>query len=74
MGKLRILSGREVCSIFASEGFEEREQNGSHIPMRRTFGGTSITVSVPNHKELAIGTLCSIIRRSGVPRELFEEK
>jgi predicted RNA binding protein YcfA (HicA-like mRNA interferase family) len=72
MGKLRILSGRETCNLLALHGFEEREQKGSHIPMKRTIDGTSITVSVPNHKELAIGTLVGLIRKSGLPRELFE--
>jgi predicted RNA binding protein YcfA (HicA-like mRNA interferase family) len=30
------------------------------------------TVAVPDHKELAIGTLRAIIRQSGVPRSEFE--
>jgi predicted RNA binding protein YcfA (HicA-like mRNA interferase family) len=39
---------------------------------RRTDTG-SVTVPVPDHGELAIGTLLSIIRQSGVPRAQFEE-
>jgi len=38
---------------------------------RGDIGG--ITVPVPDHRELAIGTLLSIIRQSGIPREHFEE-
>ena len=38
----------------------------------KTMPGDSITVSVPEHDELRIGTLSSIIRLSGLPRELFE--
>ncbi len=34
---------------------------------------TIITVPVPNHTEVKIGTLQSIIRQSGLPRHLFEE-
>lgn len=37
----------------------------------RTAQGT-ITVPVPDHPEVAIGTLLSIIRQSGVPRASFE--
>ena len=33
---------------------------------------TTISIPVPNHRELAIGTLGNIIRRSGLPREMFE--
>ena len=39
---------------------------------RRTNAGT-VTVPVPDHREVRIGTLQSIIRQSGVPRALFEE-
>lgn len=38
---------------------------------KKTIEGT-ITVPVPNHKELKIGTLMSIIRQSGIPRNEFE--
>lgn len=33
---------------------------------------STITVPIPNYKELKIGTLQSIIRQSGLPRSLFE--
>jgi hypothetical protein len=39
---------------------------------RRTVAG-GITVPIPDHRELAIGTLLSIIRQSGIPRAEFEE-
>ena len=38
---------------------------------RRSEEGT-VTVPVPDHPELKIGTLLSIIRQSGVPRAEFE--
>lgn len=37
---------------------------------RTTFG--TVTVPVPNHSELKLGTLRSIIRQSGLSREVFE--
>lgn len=73
MGRLRVLSGRDVCKILASAGFVEVRQRGSHVVMqRRTATGTT-TAPVPNHSEVRIGTLQSIIRQSGLPRALFEE-
>lgn len=72
MGKLRILSGREVCKILAAYDFIEIRQSGSHIIMQLKTKDTTITVPVPNHPELKIGTLQSIIRQSGLPRHLFE--
>ena len=32
----------------------------------------TITVVVPNHSEIAIGTLAAIVRQSGLSRSLFE--
>ena len=73
MGRLRVLSGREVCRILQQHGFVEVRRRGSHIVMQRRTEAGSITVPIPDHDELAIGTLLSIIRQSGVPRVEFEE-
>ena len=73
MGRLRVLSGREVCRILEQHGFVEVRRRGSHVVMQRRTDTGSVTVPVPDHRELAIGTLLSIIRQSGIPRVLFEE-
>jgi predicted RNA binding protein YcfA (HicA-like mRNA interferase family) len=41
--------------------------------MQKKIPGSTITVPVPDHDEVRIGTLQSIIRQSGLPRTLFEE-
>ena len=58
--------------ILAAHGFSEVRRRGSHILMQRVEGGEATTVPVPNHGELRVGTLMSIIRQSGLPRLLFE--
>lgn len=73
MGRLRVLSGREVCKILAQHGFAETRRRGSHIVMQKKIEGSTITVPIPDHSEIRIGTLQSIIRQSGLPRSLFEE-
>ena len=73
MGRLRVLSGRDVCKILASAGFVEVRQRGSHVVMQRRDSSGTTTVPVPDHREVRIGTLRSIIRQSGLPRALFEE-
>jgi predicted RNA binding protein YcfA (HicA-like mRNA interferase family) len=42
--------------------------------MQRKTDGSTITVPVPDHKEVRLGTLQSIIRQSGLLRSLFEEE
>jgi len=70
--KLKILSGKEVCKILAQHEFFEVRQKGSHIVMQKKTNNTIITVPVPNHSEIKIGTLQSIIRQSGISKEYFE--
>jgi predicted RNA binding protein YcfA (HicA-like mRNA interferase family) len=72
LGKLRVLSGRAVCQILEAEGFIAVRQRGSHIVMQKRSEGTTVTVPVPDHAELKVGTLTSIIRQSGVARSRFE--
>lgn len=68
---MRTLSGKEVCAILKKHGFEQVRQLGSHIIMQKQVPGSTITVPVPDHKELRIGTLLSIIRQSQLDRSLF---
>jgi len=72
LGRLRVLSGREVCQILAANGFAEVRRRGSHIVMQKRLPDTTVTVVIPDHKELKTGTLASIIRQSRLPREVFE--
>ena len=72
MGKLRVLSGQEVCAILERHGYLRVRQRGSHIVMQRVEDDVTTTVPVPDHHELRIGTLRSIIRQSGVARSEFE--
>jgi predicted RNA binding protein YcfA (HicA-like mRNA interferase family) len=72
LGKLKILSGKEVCRILELNGFLNIRQKGSHVIMQKKIGNTTITVPVPNHPEIKLGTLQSIIRQSKLNRELFE--
>lgn len=72
MGRLRVLSGRQVCEILKNHGFVEVRRRGSHVVMQKRTDDGTLTVPVPDHAEIRIGTLRSIIRQSGAPREKFE--
>lgn len=73
MPKLRVLSGQDVCRIMAQHGFKQVRRKGSHIILQKATGNSTITVPVPDHDELKLGTLTGIIRQSGLPRSLFEQ-
>ncbi len=51
MGRLRVLSGREVCRILRQHGFVEQRRRGSHVVMQRRGDTGSITVPVPDYRE-----------------------
>ncbi|HEY0015766.1 MAG TPA: type II toxin-antitoxin system HicA family toxin [Longimicrobium sp.] len=73
MGKLRVLSGADVCAILAAHGFQAVRQRGSHVVMQKREMESTLSVPVPLHRELRTGTLAAIIRQSSLPRVLFEE-
>ncbi|MFL2912063.1 MAG: type II toxin-antitoxin system HicA family toxin [Opitutales bacterium] len=73
MPKLPRISGKELASILEVNGFIKVRQRGSHMVLQKRLKTTTITVPVPDHKELKTGTLRSIIRQSGLSRSLFEK-
>lgn len=72
MGKLPVLSGKDVCDILRRHGFVEVRRRGSHIVLQKVIPGGTITVPVPDHDQLRAGTLLAIMRQTGLPRSLFE--
>lgn len=69
MASLPALSGREVVKAFAKDGWQMVTQRGSHMIMIKT--GQMATLSIPDHREVAKGTLRSLIRSSGMTLEQF---
>lgn len=72
MPGLPRLSGREVVKVFAKDGWEKVRQRGSHVILVKE--GSWVTLSVPAHKEIAKGTLRSLIKTSGMSVEEFVRK
>jgi len=68
--KLPVVSGSDAVKAFGRAGYELDEQHGSHMILRRT-DPPHRRLSVPNHKELAKGTLRALIRETGLTVEEF---
>ena len=71
MPALPVLSGKEVRQAFEQDGWWFKRQRGSHMILVKT--GSIATLSVPNHKEVARGTLRSLIRSAGMTTDEFLE-
>ncbi|MDT4952422.1 MAG: hypothetical protein QOJ02_560 [Acidobacteriota bacterium] len=69
MASLPALSGAEVVRVLESFGWNVARQRGSHIIM--TKAGQIVTLSIPNHKEVAKGTLRSLIRSANLTVDEF---
>ena len=72
MSKLPIISGKEAIKVLSKIGYKVDHQTGSHFILRqREYPHRRLTV--PNHKEIAKGTLRGIIKQSGLSIENFIE-
>jgi predicted RNA binding protein YcfA (HicA-like mRNA interferase family) len=69
MPSLPSVSGREVVKALGKDGWEFARQKGSHMIVVKP--GHIASLSVPDHKEIAKGTLRSLIRSSGLSVEEF---
>lgn len=69
MASVPVLSGREVVRVFERLGWQVARQSASHIIMVK--GGETATLSVPDHREVAKGTLRSLIRTAGLTVQEF---
>lgn len=70
MSKLPVVSGKEALKIFQKVGYELDHQTGSHMILRRNEPPYR-RLTVPNHKEIAKGTLRSLVREAGLTVEEF---
>ena len=71
MSTLPRISGREVVSALLKVGYERDRQKGSHIVLRQVIYPYRRIV-VPDHREVAKGTLRKIIKQVGLTVEEFK--
>jgi predicted RNA binding protein YcfA (HicA-like mRNA interferase family) len=69
MPPLPTLSGKQVVRLLEKAGWEKVRQRGSHMILVKPEEMASL--SVPNHNEVAKGTLRSLIRAAGLTSEGF---
>ena len=69
MPDLPVVSGRDARQAFERLGWMFRRQTGSHLIL--TKAGSIASLSIPDHRELAPGTLRKLIRAAGISVEEF---
>ena len=68
MSRLPACSGQDAVRVFRKLGYQVDHQTGSHIILRHP---QMRRLTVPNHRELAKGTLRALIREAGITKEEF---
>lgn len=68
--KLPLISGKDVVKALGKLGYTINDQKGSHIHLRHPVRRP---LTVPNHPEVARGTLRIIIRDAEITVERFLE-
>ena len=71
MAALPSVSGERAVRVFQKAGWVKDRQHGSHVILIRS--GNPASLSVPLHRELAPGTLRSLIRAPGMTVTQFVE-
>ena len=69
MPALPVISGAEAVKAFEKSGWRVDRQRGSHVVMLKA--GHRASLSVPQHSELAPGTLRSLFRAAGMAVDAF---
>jgi predicted RNA binding protein YcfA (HicA-like mRNA interferase family) len=67
---LPVVSGREVVNALSKVGYVPDRQKGSHIILRQQ-APPHRRLTVPDHKDVAKGTLRTIIRQAGLTVDEF---
>lgn len=68
--KLPVVSGKDVIKALSKIGYYVRAQKGSHVHLRHPYRKP---LTVPNHPEIAKGTLRAIIKEAGLTVAEFLE-
>lgn len=68
MSRLPVVSGKEAIKALLKLGYYMRDRESSHIHLRHTHRQP---LTIPDHKEIARGTLRAIIRAAGLTIEEF---
>jgi predicted RNA binding protein YcfA (HicA-like mRNA interferase family) len=69
MGRLGNISGSAAAKAFRKAGWIPLGQVGSHLVLIKP--GVRVNLSVPQHKELSVGTLRALIRNAGMTVDEF---
>ena len=61
MPRSPVVSGRDIIKMMTQIGYEVIRRRGSHVRLRKTMPSGDHNITVPDHDEIARGTLNDIL-------------
>jgi predicted RNA binding protein YcfA (HicA-like mRNA interferase family) len=68
VSRLPVVSGKQVIKALLRLGYYVRDRENSHVHLRHP---SRLPLTVPDHREVARGTLRTIIRDAGLSKDEF---
>ena len=62
-----------MIKALTKAGFTVEGKKGSHVKLKKKEAGKILVVIVPDHPEVARGTLKSILRQASITKEEFSK-
>lgn len=69
----RLYSGQKIIKALIRAGFYIVSTKGSHVKLRGSRFGKLQTVIVPKHREVALGTLRSVLKQANMEIEELKQ-
>jgi predicted RNA binding protein YcfA (HicA-like mRNA interferase family) len=69
----KLYSGKKIINALTRMGFYIVSTKGSHVKLRGIRFGKLQTVIIPKHKEVAFGTMKSILKQAAMEFEELKE-
>ncbi len=73
MPRLPVVSGRDLIKMLTGMGYEVVRQRGSHVRLRKTTPAGEHNITVPDHDEMALGTLNDILSSISIWNSVHKE-
>lgn len=71
--KLPVVSGKQLIKALQKLGYTFVRQRGDHVRLKKVTDSGVHSITVPNHKEIAKGTLNDILNRVSVKNQVSKE-
>lgn len=74
MQKMPVVGANDLIKLLVKRGYEKIRQKGSHVRLRKITPIGEHNITVPNHKEIAKGTLNDILAKVSLWNAMPKDK